>query len=1062
MATFTILNTGAGMLVADEIRILDRLGNVVFIDTLQLDSGQSRIITVPDMSGDVTLTALDNTLSGSVTTTCEFPPQISVAPSCISNQVTFTIHNADGPMIAPQSYEVRDASNGLILSDSFQIARNGADVVVTVPNLYSPYTFTSDGAVGTFSVTHECNPQPTLVVTTSDCSTSTISFTVQNTSSNPMVIPQSFTITRNGSADVTPPPGEFQLNGGETVTFTLPGGSNPYGQYVFVSNGFAGNLTATHDCANPALSVTTNTCGPSVDFTVSNSGGDMLIAQSFTVTQDGIDVTAGVTPGSSFQLASGAAQTFTVAAGSDPYATYVFATDGLAGTHSLTHRCDAPGLSDLSVTTNACSDTITFTVTNSGGDMLVPQGFTLTQDGQDVTPSVTSGGAPAQEFMLARDSSQIFTVAVGSDPYAAYMFSTSGFAGAATSMHDCDHPNLSVATSICGAGVDFTITNGAGAGNMLAAQSFTITRDGAVDLTPAPGSFQLDAGESITVTLPDDVNPYARYDFTTDGFAAQMQQTHHCARPILVASTTCTAPVAFTVVNQGGPMLKPHHFTITPDGGYELEPRTNQFQLASGKSITFTLHGADLYSSYAFRSDEFGILSEAMHRCEAPQPPAVLPDITISQPSDRASSTLTPEYLRLNGISTDVLAMPAWTTVPVCHQGCPPWLVYHTDQTGNWEIFRLDGVDTVQRKTLNVNLSHGEGPGIDDMAPGRSPNGEWIVFTSNRDGNWEIYVAPTNGDASQVRRLTYNHVAIDTDPIWGPTNYVAYESTRDGNWEIYMMDMATGREYRITDSPASDINPFWSSDGSRLVFQSNRDGIWQIYELNLDTFKVTRLSDSQGNDLDPQYSFDGTRIAFRSYRDGASSGIYVMNADGTNPQPISALDGDATNHAWSPDDQFIAYQSDRDGDLDIYIYAVATGKTRQLTDNAIPDYAPMWKCDSETVVFTSDITGNPDIFAADALPVDAGPVDLLEDGNQMTFGTSEDIYPEGMPPEENASREGRLPPVTNRIGEQGQVLGLQTDFLRPDTTLTPPDLSLDGVRAHELPSINACPIATRR
>ena len=366
---------------------------------------------------------------------------------------------------------------------------------------------------------------------------------------------------------------------------------------------------------------------------------------------------------------------------------------------------------------------------------------------------------------------------------------------------------------------------------------------------------------------------------------------------------------------------------------------------------------------------------------------------------------------------------------PACSALCVNWMLYHTNQTGDWEIFRLGDMEG----SINANLSQGEG--ANDIAPTRSPNAEWVVFASDRDDNWELYLAPSNGDSSLIRRLTFNTIAIDTDPVWGPGNYVVFESTRSGNWDLYLMDMTNGRVRQITDNEASDINAYWSPDGSKLIFQSDRSGQWQIYELDLGTLEVKLLSDGQGIDLDPQFSNGGSQIAFRSYRDGSDSVLHLMNADGSNVHAISDLEGDATDHSWSPDDTLIAYQSDLDGDLDIYVYEVGTGETRKLTDNDIPDYAPTWQCSTTRVVFTSDIAGNPDIYDAEALPITAPPIEVDEEAIQLTFALEDDIYPEGAPLEENASREGQLPNV--------DPLGQQTIFLEPDVSLTDIDLSLE-------------------
>ncbi|MBL8119000.1 MAG: carboxypeptidase regulatory-like domain-containing protein, partial [Anaerolineae bacterium] len=378
-----------------------------------------------------------------------------------------------------------------------------------------------------------------------------------------------------------------------------------------------------------------------------------------------------------------------------------------------------------------------------------------------------------------------------------------------------------------------------------------------------------------------------------------------------------------------------------------------------------------------------------------------------------------------------------WVAPGVCARMCVDWTLYHTDQTGDWEIFRLDNRNG---EMVSVNLSQGED--AEDMAPTRSPNAEWIVFSSNRDGNWELYLAPTNGDGSQIRRLTYNNVAVDTDPVWGPNNFVVFETTRNGNWDLYLMDMTTGKLTQLTDSEANDINAFWSPNGQKLVFQSDRSGKWQIYELDLRTLGVKRVSDGRGVDLDPAYNNAGDTIAFRSYREGNQSVIYTMTAEGRNIRAISDVAGDATNHSWSPDDSLIAYQSDLDGDLDVYVYGMNNGRTRKLTDNTIPDYAPTWQCGTLKVIFTSDVNGNPDIYDADALPINAPSLVVETEARQLTTDEGNDIYPVGAPLEENASREGQLPDVSEGLGEQSV-------FLQPDASTTVADQSSEDSQIWE-------------
>jgi TolB protein len=359
---------------------------------------------------------------------------------------------------------------------------------------------------------------------------------------------------------------------------------------------------------------------------------------------------------------------------------------------------------------------------------------------------------------------------------------------------------------------------------------------------------------------------------------------------------------------------------------------------------------------------------------------------------------------------TTVITPPAWTPVALEAAVCTDWLVYHTNRTGDWELFRLDSVPS----TFELNLSRGVGLGVVDIAPSRSPDAQWIVFSSNRDGNFEIYLSAVESD--RLQRVTYNTTAIELDPVWSPTGtQLVYESNRDGNWNLYMFDVTTGIETRLTDSNGNDVNASWSYDGTSLVFQSDRTGVWQIFEYTFDGAWTWQLSNETGDDHNPQYTVDNTGIIFRSFRNSETSVIYRMNRDGSTIVALSDPVGYAMDAAVSPLGNFVAYTSNLDGDQDIYIFEFASGLTRQVTDSLENDYAPTWYCGEQTVAFTSDVTTNPDLFSASALPIDAPPVVVMGGAIQLTTDPANDQYPMLAPAEENASRNESVPsPLKNR------------------------------------------------
>ena len=952
-ATFRVTNSGGAMTTPDIVTIRDTNGNVIRTESLQLAAGAFRDFILTDMDGPVSLQTLDSGLSA--TANCFYRPVISVSAACGAGSLpVFTVSNArpsDGPMAAPQSFTI-SGSGGPVLTGSFQLTLGETSETFAVPagsDPYDTYTFSSSGAVGTFSVDETCAPRPSITAS-SQCVGGYPAFTITNTTANPMVVAQAFTITSSIAGDVTPAPGTFQLAAGASTTITLTG-LDPYAIYTFNTTGFAGMATNVRSCGSPNLTVI-SACTSPIAFTVSNTGGaSMLLPQAFTITDgSGADVTPA--PGT-FQLDADASATFTLT-GLDPYAGYTFDSTGFAGTLNLTQNCARPVLDAVS----ACADPLAFTISNTGGDMLEPQPYTVRN-------------ASSQALLS--------------------------------------------------------------------------------------GTFQLANGGSETITLTG-ISPYGGRRLETAGFAGTFNMTQTCAAPRLNVEGNCTSPAAFTVTNTGGPMLVDQPFTLTQGGGADVTPPSNTFSLASGASQIIPVPTtADMNAGVTFATARFEAAATLTMTCPSGGddpllPPAAKPDAAAAPAAPADSGA------RADGLGAGVFDLPAsiWQIAggPVCGFNCPVWRVYHSDDTGDWEIFRLDGA--IDEQTQRTNLSHGEG--ADDMSPSRSPDARWIAFTSNRDtaedqpDNWEIYVASTSGDPASVQRVTFNTFALDTNPAWGPNNAIVYQTTRHGNWDLYLIDMETGREFRLTDSAWDEINPAWSPDGSRVAFQSNRDGHWHIYVLDLAGRTITQLTEDGAApvyDVDPQFSPDGSRIAFRRYdRPGSPSRLVLMDADGRNQRAITAPDMDATNQAWSPSGRLIAFQAVRGGQLDVYVYDTASGQTRQLTDSAIPDYAPTWLCGDDIVVFTSDASGSPDIYEAPALPLDAPAVDVETEAERLTFEPANDIYPQNMPPKEFASREGQT---------SSGVFGLQTEFLLPDSGVTPPDLTRDDGDADDWRAINACP-----
>ena len=112
---------------------------------------------------------------------------------------------------------------------------------------------------------------------------------------------------------------------------------------------------------------------------------------------------------------------------------------------------------------------------------------------------------------------------------------------------------------------------------------------------------------------------------------------------------------------------------------------------------------------------------------------------------------------------------------------------------------------------------------------------------------------------------------------------IVFSSNRDGDWDIYSMDANGDNLLQLTDHPAADEYPACSPDGRRIAFTSERGITHDLYVMDSDGDNVIRLTHDNFFESRPSWSPDGTRIAFSAFRFVVgNSEIYAMDADGTN------------------------------------------------------------------------------------------------------------------------------------------------------------------------------------
>jgi Tol biopolymer transport system component len=171
--------------------------------------------------------------------------------------------------------------------------------------------------------------------------------------------------------------------------------------------------------------------------------------------------------------------------------------------------------------------------------------------------------------------------------------------------------------------------------------------------------------------------------------------------------------------------------------------------------------------------------------------------------------------------------------------------------------------------------------------------------------------------------------ALASDPppagVSGPVGEIVFSTNRDGNSELYAINADGSDPVNLTNHPWVDWRPAWSPDGTRIAFAAS--GLIKI--MNADGSDVVLLAKG----THPAWSPDGAKIAFTGSPD-VNSDVYVMDADGTNRVNLTRHPATDWEPAWSPDGTRIAFATDRDGNREVYVMNADGSKPGQ------PDESP--------------------------------------------------------------------------------------------------------------------------
>lgn len=383
-------------------------------------------------------------------------------------------------------------------------------------------------------------------------------------------------------------------------------------------------------------------------------------------------------------------------------------------------------------------------------------------------------------------------------------------------------------------------------------------------------------------------------------------------------------------------------------------------------------------------------------------------------------------------------------------------ILFSSERNGDRDLFLMNGDGTNQHPIIDLDSIEGHG----DF----SPDGYTIVFFSTMDGNRELYTLDIRNPEETLKRLTFTK-GDDHLPDFSPDGKrIVFESTRDGNSEIYIMNSDGSNQLRLTDNSTKDKQPKFSPDGHFIGYTTSINGVQylavlsledetyepkiidtphvgyidfydnnhvifhansQLYTMNLSTGKKEPFMDDSKTLWIPVYSPDKNWVVFNKEDSFGTGDIFIKNLISDDVFQITS----APNADWGPDfrpipsQQKVYFDSNRDGDRDIYVYDTYTHELTNLTNNDVEDGIPYLSPDRSEILFYSNRDGDDEIFT---MAIDGTNL------QQLTFNDSEDRAAawshDGQSIAFSSTRDGdREIFIMNRDGSQQTQLTMNKD-----------------------------------
>jgi Tol biopolymer transport system component len=348
--------------------------------------------------------------------------------------------------------------------------------------------------------------------------------------------------------------------------------------------------------------------------------------------------------------------------------------------------------------------------------------------------------------------------------------------------------------------------------------------------------------------------------------------------------------------------------------------------------------------------------------------------------------------------------------------------------------------------------------------PAASPDGERIAVDASWAGPRRIWMVDRSGRNPLQITTDTSEAVTHVRPRWSPDGQrIVFQNIERTQFDLRVVDVRTRDMRWLTRDLFHDTGPEWSPCGRFVYFTSAyRSGGLNVWRVPVSpegapAGPLQQITSGAGQDVEVAVAPDGRKLAFSILRQHASIWRLPVSpetgiAQGA-PEKLVATTREDSRGAWSPDCRLVAFNSDRSGDMNLWVQEIAGGGVTggglpggrlvggRLAGSALPgggllqitrgpggDYQPNWSPDGRTLAFFSSRNGNPGIWTVDLDSLRLrclSPADCVEvnpsfslDGGRIAYQSDRDGRLEVWV----MNADGSAPRQLTRIGVMGHFL----------------------------------------